>query len=225
MGFTTLLDIVGSTVIGGLLLIILMRMNMTSSQNNYDYTGERIVQQNLVDVVQLLEYDFRKIGYCKGQNQTPIVQSKAILQADSTSITYQTDLPIITSPLSDLQYGDGVIDTVHYYIGPTSELSSTPNPRDRILYRVVNHDTPKGSDLGITRFHLTYYDALGNQLGTTSNPLPSTPPLLIASIQIEVAVENSTAVIDTTGGKVAYSWEKRAMWKQIRLSQKNFSKR
>ena len=42
--------------------MILFRMNDTAVQNNYDMNGEKIVQQNLVDLVELIEYDFRKIG-------------------------------------------------------------------------------------------------------------------------------------------------------------------
>jgi hypothetical protein len=223
MGFTSLIDIIGSTIIGGLLLLILIRMNATALQNNFDYTGEKIVQQNLVEVVQLIEYDFRKIGYCRDQTKIP-KQSMAILHADSTSITFQTDLPIITSPISDLQYGNSIVDTVHYYLGSTSELSSTPNPNDRVLYRVVNHNPALGASLGVTKFKLTYYDPTGAIIGNTANPLPSAPPLGIASIQVDVAVGNQIAYGDTTGGK-AYSYDKQAMWRQIRLSSRNFSKR
>jgi hypothetical protein len=223
MGFTTLLDIIGSTIIGGVLLLILLRMNSTAIQNNYDYSGERIVQQDLVDVVQLIEYDFRKIGYCR--DQTKIAkQSMAILQADSTSIKFQTDLQIITSPLSDLQYGDGIVDTVRYYLGPTSELTSTPNPNDKILYRVINHNTAKGSNSGVTRFKLTYFDVFGVEIGTATNPLPAAPPLQIASIKVEVAVENPVATTDPNTG-TTYSYDKRAMWKQVRLASRNFRKR
>ena len=63
MGFSSLIDILGSTIVGGLLLMILLRMNDASVENNYLYSGEKIVQQNLVEVVKLIEYDFRKIGY------------------------------------------------------------------------------------------------------------------------------------------------------------------
>lgn len=222
MGFTTLIDIIGSTIIGGLLLLILIRMNITSMQNNYDYGGERIVQQNLVDVVQLLEYDFRKIGYCR--DATKIKAAYAIIQADTSSITFQTDLPIITSPVSDLQYGDGIIDTVKYYLSSTSTLSSTPNPNDRILYRVVNHAAAAGSNLGVTKFRITYYDALGDQLGTTSNPLPSSAPFGISSMRIDISVENPVAVTDPSSGN-AYTYDKRAMWRQVRIASRNFTKR
>ncbi len=64
MGSSVLLDIVGSTLIGAMLLLILFRINDATVENNYMYGGELVVQQNLVAVVQVLEFDFRKIGFC-----------------------------------------------------------------------------------------------------------------------------------------------------------------
>jgi hypothetical protein len=60
MGFSTLIDILGSTLVGGMLLLILLRLNDASIENTYVYGGDLMVQQNLVSVVELLEYDFRK---------------------------------------------------------------------------------------------------------------------------------------------------------------------
>jgi hypothetical protein len=213
MGFSTLLDILGSTIIGGLLLLILLRMNDNAVENNFLYSGEEIVQQNIVDVVRLIEYDFRKIGYCKDYTVIPD-GALAIRNADSTDITFWTDIPTKTYP-----YGDGILDSIRYYLGQKSELSTTPNPNDRMLYRVVNNETPKGSNMGVTNFKLVYYDSDGNVL--THADLPTTPPLGIASIQIDVAVENPNAYDSTKN----YTYDKRAMWRQIRLATKNFMKR
>ncbi len=71
------------------------------------------------------------------------------VHADSNSIRFITDVD-----------SDGNVDSISYYTGPISELASTPNPRDRFLYRVVNTETPVGTNLGVTAFNLVYYDAL-----------------------------------------------------------------
>ncbi len=213
MGFSTLLDILGSTVIGGLMLMILLRMNDASVENTYLYSGEKIVQQNIVDVVRLIEYDFRKIGYCKDWKKI-VDGSLSIRKADSTEIIFWTDIPT-----KDSIYGDGNIDELRYYLGDTLELSNTPNPNDRLLYRVVNSETPKGSNLGVTNFKLTYFDADGDIL--TYNYLKKAPPLGIASIQIDIAVENPYAY----DGDKNYTYERRAIWRQIRLATRNFIKR
>ncbi len=212
MGFSTLLDILGSTIVGGLLLMILLRMNDTAVENNYLFSGEKIVQQNLVDLVQLIEYDFRKIGYCANWTSIPD-PAKAILNATDTSITFLTDVAVSQSNLE----GDGNPDTLKYFLGSKSELTSTPNPNDRILYRVVNNQPVKGSNLGVTQFKLTYYDALGDTLKPSE--MPSEPPLGISTIQIDVAVENPAAYGND------YSAEKRVIWRQIRLAARNLKTR
>ena len=67
MGYSTIIDLISSISIGGLLMLILFRLNDATVENNYVYGGEAIAQSNLVEVVQLVERDFRKIGFCKYQ--------------------------------------------------------------------------------------------------------------------------------------------------------------
>ena len=43
MGFSTLLDILGSTIVGGLLFMILLKLNDASVQNTYVRSEERRV--------------------------------------------------------------------------------------------------------------------------------------------------------------------------------------
>jgi len=199
MGFSTLIDIVGSMVIGGMLMLILFRLQDNATKNSYNYGGEAIVQQNLVEVVQLLEHDFRKIGYCRDWSQIPD-PSKAILTADSTSISYLTDLD-----------DDGTVDSLRYFLGPKSELTETPNPNDRMLYRVENGETPISANLGVTQFSLEFYDALSNKLD-----FPIENPGQIYTMRIDLKVENTSA----------YDQEyTSAFWRQIRLVARNLRNR
>jgi hypothetical protein len=213
MGFSTLLDIMGSVLGGGVLLLILLRMNATAVQNNYEYSGERIVQQNLVEVVTVIENDFRKIGYCLIQPNIPNPipnPAVAIIQADSNSISFLTDIVKPNNP-----YGDGVVDIIKYYVGPASELAATPNPNDMILYRVINNGTPSGSNMGVTQFKLTYF----NTAGVKITNMPATPPFGINTIQIDIAIENTAAYGNN------YSSDNRAIWRQVRLASRNFTLR
>lgn len=206
MGFSTLLDILGSTMIGGMLLLILLRMNDNAIQNNYVYGGEVIVQEGLVEAVSIIEYDFRKIGYCQDYTKIPI-PSKSILNADSNSIEFLTDLAVPGT----FPQGDGILDTLRYELGPTSELTGTVNPRDRILYRIVNNETRNGSNIGITEFRLTYFDALGNTIN-----FPITQPREIYTMQIDIKLENLAAYDEQYSD---------ATWRQVRLAARNLRNR
>jgi len=199
MGFSTILDILGSMIIGSILLSITLRLNDSAKGKTYNNSAELSLQENMATVAQIIETDFRKIGYCADWNKFPD-PSKAVLYADESSIKYLTDIDSDTN-----------MDSVRYYLGPTSELLSSPNPRDRMLYRVVNNETPKSANLGVTQFRLVYFDALGDTI-----PPPITTPGLITSVEINLAVE-SVAAYDT-----AYS---SAFWRQIRLVARNLKNR
>ena len=201
MGFSTLLDIVGSVIIGGLILLILFRLNNSATANLYNSYSEATVQQSIVSVVQVLESDFRKIGYCKDWNKIPD-PTKAILYADTSKFVFITDID-----------NDGNVDTLDYYLGPTSALSNTPNPRDRLLYRVVNNETPRSANVGLTEFKITYFNSLGDTIKTL--PLTSNTGQ-IHTIQIDVETQNSEAMDSTYVT---------SFWRQIKLSAKNLQNR
>jgi len=199
MGFSSLIDIVGSSIIGGMLLLMLFNINDSATENSYTYMSELTVQEALVEVVALIEFDFRKIGYCSDWTQIPD-PTKAILAAGANSISFITDTD-----------NNGIVDTLRYYLGATSELTQTPNPRDRYLYRVINSEAAIGANLGITQFDLEYFDALGNPIS-----LPITQPSEIFTMRISVTVENIAAYDEN------YS---NAFWRQIRLAARNLRNR
>jgi hypothetical protein len=199
MGYSTLLDILGSIIIGGILLTIVFRLNGAATEKTYNNSGELSLQQNLSTIAQIIEHDFRKIGYCADWNKLPD-PTKAILLADASGIKYLTDIE-----------PDGNLDSIHYYLGPTSELLATENPRDRILYRIVNGENPVQANLGVTQFYMVYYDALGDTVY-----LPIANYGLISSIEINVTVEN-VAAYDTSYSK--------AYWRQIRMVSRNLINR
>ena len=203
MGFSSLLDILGSTLIGGILLITLFRLNETGIENTYNKSGELTSQQNIKTVVEILENDFRKIGYCKIWTKIP-KPNESIILADSNKIKFLTDVLPDGNP-------DGNVDTLYYYTGSTNELLSTPNPYDRYLYRVINNQTPVKVNLGVTQFSLKYFGALGDTL-----TFPITVPGAISTVQIDISVQN-IAAYDNKYSTV--------FWRQIRLSAQNLRNR
>jgi hypothetical protein len=213
MGFSSLVDLIGSIVVGGLLFIILLRMNNLSTENTFAYNGELQVQQNLVATVKLIEADFRKIGYCADPDI--VVPSRYITFADSTRISFYTDLATVGN-----HSGDGVPDLITYYTGPTSELAGTPNPYDIKLYRVENNETPKSANLGITEFKLRYYDSFGHTIST-----PVADPGIIQTIEINIRVEN-TAAYNKEYADTSHSQQyQTAFWRQLRINNRNLTKR
>jgi hypothetical protein len=222
MGAAALMDVIGSAIIGGFLLLTLFRMNNNATMNTYNFSGELTLQENLVATIEVLEFDFRKIGYCENPLALPKPEENAILYADTSEIIFLTD---ITGP--DLTPGDGILDTMRYYLGPTSELAGTPNPNDRMLYRTVN-GIGGGANLGVTYFKIRYFrDSLTASGSTTlveilPHKLPKVhvpgTPTGITAMQIDIKVEN-TASYDVDNNPYRH-----AFWRQIRLSSRNLKR-
>ena len=199
MGVNVLLDILGSIVIGGILLLSMGRVHESSTEDLYKGSGNLVAQTNLATIVQILETDFRKIGYCADWQQIP-TPTEAILYADSSSIRYLTDVD-----------SDGVVDTMYYYIDYLTDIPETPNPRDRFMYRVVNSEAPVGVNLGVTQFKMNFFDALGTEL-----TFPIADPREIYTMQIDITVEDVAA----------YNQEYQTVfWRQIRMAARNLFNR
>ncbi len=163
-----LLDIAGSTFIGGMIFFIILNLNSTLLQSSGNLSFNKITQENLTSLVEEIEYDFKKIGY-----RSP---DPAVLIADSNAITFRYDIN-----------NDGTPETIAYFTSDTSALSSTPNPRDILLYRTINGGQPQTSNVGVTRFRLWYYDASGNLTST---------PAEVRSIKFALNIESVFAYND-----------------------------
>jgi hypothetical protein len=188
MGYTTILDIVGSVIIGGFLMLILMKTNTSAVENTYNYGGDVSIQQSLSALVYFLDSDFRKIGYTS--NLALISDpTKIITSADTSSIKFVSDLN-----------NDSTLETVYYYLSPKSELSNTANPDDRFLYRVVTGASPTQTikTPGITIFRFAYYDSLNNPISC-----PVSSPNKIAKILIYLKMQSA---IPYNGNYVSAYW-------------------
>jgi len=199
MGFSTIIDVLGSLIIGGLLLLILMRLNGTVTEHYYITGSDRNLQRALAETAILIEKDFRKMGFCADPYKITETMDIVIV-GDSDFISFYTDVD-----------KDENLDIMTYFVSDTNALAATKNPRDRILYRQINSDTPLMISTNITRFLLEYYDVFGNKL---TSPVAS--PGNITHMKISMRVEDPEAYNEQ------YS---NAYWQQVRLTSKNLRKR
>jgi hypothetical protein len=141
------LDIVGSFVIGAIVILILANLNFSintaASENLYSGT----VQRGLTSATDLIEYDLYKIGYRSSGNKIEI--------ADSNEIKFHSDID-----------NDGVSDELHYFVGDAKSFTGTSNPNDFLLTRQKNKEKPVAS-IPVVDFKLIYYDSLGQKIDYT----------------------------------------------------------
>lgn len=141
-----LIDILGSTLIGGILLFLMLNMNLFMSSAGYNSDNELRMQQNAKTIAEIINNDFRKIGY----KQT----GTAILNAESKRFKFVGDLERPGNP------GYGIIDTLEYFI---QDSSITNNSDNIILMRVLNNqDSIGGPSLGLVKLNFSYLDSLSS---------------------------------------------------------------
>jgi hypothetical protein len=174
-----LLDILGSSIIGGMILLMVLKLNIFASNANYYSDNELKLQQNVKTLAEILNYDLRKIGYKR--------DTTSMITAQPQRIKFYAELD---APGTG---GYGTIDMVEYFLGDSTETTGTSNLRDKILYRVVNNtDTIGGSSLGLVDLQFSYMNAQGN----TTSILDS-----IKYIKAEFWVEPQDAITNYVTGQ------------------------
>jgi hypothetical protein len=203
----TLLDLLGSIIFGGALLMIALDANSAARETQDKYAGDLYVQQALTEVVSGVESEFRNMGF--GVPDT----AATIIDANAESIAFVSNLD-----------GTGVgVDTVRYFVGTASELLGTQNELDRPLYRRQNSLTP--SMVGVvTIFSLKYIDY---NKSVMTLPISSINLKSIQTIEITLEVQNPYATFRSA--ETVQSGERNALystslWQQTRLASQNFKR-
>ncbi len=205
MGSSTILDIIGSTIVAGLLLLMALRLDSSALETSAVYNQNLILQQNMTTLVTILETDFRRIGYCKNW-QKVANPTDAIRIAEANRFRFWTSVN-----------ADSTLDSITYSIGDTTELLNTPNPRDRYLYRQINTKTPQKLNLGVTMFQFRFRD-----VDDTVLAFPIADPHEIAAMELAVELESSSPITQEYGPD---SSRYQMFWRQIRVTARNLKNR
>lgn len=145
-----LLDLMGSSLIAGILFLLIFKLNTYTSNASYYSDNELKLQQNVKTLAEVINYDLRKIGYK--------YDGTAIVTAEPQRIEFYADMDAPGS------FGHGVIDFVEYFLGDSTEALGTANQKDKVLYRVLNHtDTLGGPTLGLVDLKFSYLNSHGVQ--------------------------------------------------------------
>jgi hypothetical protein len=202
MGYTVLLDILGSSIIGGIILLNLLKLNENVYQEEVTSVLDVNLQVEVINVADIIENDFNKIGF----NSIPANMNDLpkVTWADTSSIKLVYDVADSAGTF------DGIYDTVYYYVSDTSALNGTPNPRDRILYRKINSSPSLMISNRITDLKFHYLDAMYDTLST---PLAS--PGLATYIKISFRVEDPFAYDQKYN---------EAYWRRLTVTAKNLKR-
>lgn len=200
---SALFDVIASMLFGGTLFMIVLTANDIASENQSTYNGDMMVQEMLTSTAQLVEGEFRNMGFGVPEH------NRTITYADSTAINF----------LSDLNR-DGNIDTIKYSLGNTGELLDTQNEMDRFLKRKVNGGQTMNVG-AVTTFRLQYHTREGELL-----PIPVPWDRLTEIHVVEVTMEVQNPYAPYRDAAMVKSGERNALyssslWQQTRLASQN----
>jgi hypothetical protein len=168
-----ILDLLGASLIGAVVILVMLNLNIYSSNVKFTSDSELRLQQNAKTLADIVSFDLRKIGFRKS--------GTAIVTAQPKKISYYSDIDT-----------NGVADLVTYQLSDSLAVPRTANPRDKILYRIVNNDTSKGPSLGLVDLKFTYMNINGNVTASLDS---------IKYITAELWVETPDVVKDPKGNK------------------------
>lgn len=183
-----LIDLIGSSFIGAILLLLILKLNLYSQNASYSSDTELKMQQNAKTLAEIINYDLRKVGYN--------YKNTAILIADSNKIKFYADM---NEPGTA---GYGTVDVVEYFLSSPSKAASTTNPNDVVLTRTINGgDTLSGPSLGLVKLVFSYFDKKLTKTAIKDS---------IAFIKTEFWVESSEPIEVNFGAQTGYPftyWE------------------
>jgi hypothetical protein len=189
MGYQTILDFIFSTIVGGLLFLVVLNFNARNIENKRNYSSENRAFSSISTTMQIINEDFNRIGYCADRFNmgTPVITS-----ANANSITFKTDtIAAKSSP------GNGVVDLISYRLGALN--TATPYSKDRFLERRINNGAWQTISSDVTDFTLRYYRFNKNDYDDSlTTPVANLD--IVTRVGLFVSVVNSnTSYTNSTG--------------------------
>ncbi len=204
---STMLDIIFAIILGAAILLIVLNANATLREVWSVYNGDVMVQSALVSNAQIIEGEFRNMGCGIG----------------STDSTIRIALDTCIQFTRKMRPENANVDTIKYYSGSSSELTSTNNNTDRYLYRQVN--STQAQRVGIlTQFRLRYFDGKGEELAT---PVDPGDLFSIRIIEVTMYVQSPNAIYrdpSTVKPGEQDAFYSTGLWKQTRLASQNLKR-
>src|SRR5437879_6420932 len=101
----SMLDIVGSAILAGMVILLVMQVNTSLSNENFQTVLDVSTQENAVTLAGIIESDFHKIGFRAPSPTT------GLISADTTgNIDFRADID-----------NDGNLDSLKYRISTSSD--------------------------------------------------------------------------------------------------------
>jgi hypothetical protein len=159
-----------SIFVAGIMMVTIRQVHLNLSDNGFDRVSDTISTERAEEIIKLLHFDLNRIGL-------GVEGETAIIEATSNRLVFKADLDV-----------DGNVETVRYYLSDAAAATSTQNPHDKILYRVVDNEPEVDVPMGVTEFELKYFNAPEGKETTDLDE--------IRTIEVALVVQNTISTDD-----------------------------
>lgn len=190
-----MLDIIGSMVIRGSIVLMTFYLMINLQNALYKKTAVAIVKQKTVVPAQVLTDDLRLAGYGPTTSKdfaiakSDEMQFSADINGDSTSLIWnEATSSYVSTVNADYQSGN-IPEIIHYYLGAAPAGST-----HRVLYRQINAATPLELARDVDSVYFTYYNVFGTSVsGLNVSGIKSVKISLVMASAEKLADEITTA--------------------------------
>ncbi|PKL84246.1 MAG: hypothetical protein CVV24_00785 [Ignavibacteriae bacterium HGW-Ignavibacteriae-3] len=137
------INLTGSLIVGGIVLLALMYIHFRFMDTNNSQLINEFTQSEMTNIADVMDFDFSKIGY-------RVSSSTKICNVNSSSISFLADID-----------NNGSVDSVKYFTRDTGGK--------KYLVRRTTISSVKEFQVIINNFEITGYDSLNNSTFLSSN--------------------------------------------------------
>lgn len=159
----TMLDLVGSYIIGGFLLLAIIGLIFYFSTQSQVSKLSEISQATITETGKVIEYDFNKLGY-------RVESGNKVVALGNNAITFRADLD-----------NNGVADTIYY--------SVITNNGSKLLRRTVSNNSVRSWDLPVRDASIVALDSLN----ATTNVISAVKGVVLTLQLETVAADSEAA--------------------------------
>lgn len=193
------LGLIFSYIIAGFLMIVMVTVSFNLKTSGNELTLQESQKRKISEVVETVTYDIPKIGY--NLNSLPDTLLRSV---SSSHIEFYSNID---------NSADESLELIRWEVSSDS-VSSTANPYDIYVYRIVDGDTTT-MNAGITAMRFNFFDELGS-----NSPL-SMPISAVTNksdiddiVQLQIIIESASSVslkksLNTDARYLESSWSKR----------------
>lgn len=193
-----------SFIVAGILIVSIITMNNSVTNSSSELTMTQFTRERMASVSQMISEDLQKMGYNRTGKTSTVVQV-----ANFQKIKFHSNIDNST---------DNSVEVITWEFRKDLEVTSTENPNDRVLHRIVKNEDGSEDitsiELGVTDFQIGYYNNYGGSISedSLSTPVDASMRDDLKQFYIKLKVESPEKIVTGSNGEGHYItsvWEKR----------------